>query len=170
MPGLKRLVPPNRSKNERSVMEQLERYRSVTYRGEFERLAKSKLREPPRPSSTPHVRVHTCMGRIDLDAPSTLVRRVGKPAQESLHACQNVSCFGLQCNDCSFVCEDFGEENCRLWRKMQQLFSPQAPPFPSSPLSLSPTVPSPKFKTKLNPGNQRLQYSYAENMLDESKS
>ena len=149
MPGLKRLVPPNRSKNERSVMEQLERYRSVTYRGEFERLAKSKLREPPRPSSTPHVQ--TCMGRIDLefltphplllDAWGNLLRKVCMPAKMSrVSACSAPTDF-------SFVCEDFGEENCRLWRKMQQLFSPQAPPFPSSPLSLPPAVPSPKFKT-----------------------
>ena len=99
-----------------------------------------------------------------LDAWGNLLRKVCMPAKMSrVSACSAPTDF-------SFVCEDFGEENCRLWRKMQQLFSPQAPPFPSSPLSLPPAVPSPKFKTKLNPGNRRLQYSYAENMPDESKS
>ena len=138
MPGLKRLVPPNRSKNERSVMEQLERYRSVTYRGEFERLAKSKLREPPglpplhTSASTPvwEELILTPHPLFLLDAWGNLLRKVCMPAKMSrVSACSAPTDF-------SFVCEDFGEENCRLWRKMQQLFSPQAPPFPSSPLSL----------------------------------
>ena len=122
MPGLKRLVPPNRSKNERSVMEQLERYRSVTYRGEFERLAKSKLREPPglpplhTSASTPvWEELILTPHPLLLDAWGNLLRKVCMPAKMSrVSACsaptsllfakiseRKIAAFGGKCSNSS---------------------------------------------------------------------